>query len=343
MISYIKRDIYNIASLKNILEADQLTSKTCPELVLEIHPNRDMTSFQTFMQEVKNRTRRRVPNTETPFHIDALVPNFNDDFTKWQEIEQSFKQIPDRNPVLLRYDLSQVSSLHSWADSLLKDIDTNVKLLQEKGPERNICVNIICYSAGSIIVRLALQKLRKSNEYNWKCNTVIMLAPAIFGSSLANYTERSSLPKSPLVNLDMFDTVESVVTRIKPTSAFIHQLAAGDIFLPEEEQFFTPEETKLFVIQGTKQFAPFHEGKKPLSGSAFRGSDGIVPYSASGMKAVKWYLDLDNNVDPGETEGGQQNIEQSTVKCHIRYCPNHDHLSLLNSFFEQKQVYHQVR
>lgn len=156
----------------------------------------------------------------------------------------------------------------------------------------------------------------------------------------------------------MFETVESVVTRLKPTSAFINHLAESDLFLSEEEQYIHPHGIRIFVLQGTKQY-PTHTMKKPPSGSAFRGSDGVVPYSASSkfifyslfsfylcfyleMKATKWFLDLDNNVDDTLSDDHVQLQQYSTAKCKTRLFPHHDHCSLIRSVASKGDVYSTV-
>ena len=59
------------------------------------------------------------------------------------------------------------------------------------------------------------------------------------------------------------------------------------------------------------------------------------------MKAVKWFLDLDNNVDDGENENTEKQ-QYSTAHCVRRYFPHHTHESLVKSFAEKGDIYAQV-
>ena len=278
-MDYIRRDSHSVLTLKNLLEKDLATNCTCDQLAKKAGRDELAGELEVFLKEVSRSTLRRSPAQGKTIQLDFLVPNFNDDESLWQSVQQNLKQIPNRQPLVFRYDLAQVSSLHNWSTSLLNEIRTVVNEYREN--QREVAINIIAFSAGSIIVRLALQKYMESKDtQTWKPSNIVFLAPTIFGSSLACYNKRNNLQQFPYIS--MFDTVESVVTRLKPTSAFIHHLADKDLFLPEEEQFLTPTGVRLYILQGTKQYN-HHTMKKPPSGSAFRGSDGIVPYSASGL------------------------------------------------------------
>lgn len=175
---------------------------------------------------------------------------------------------------LFTYNLA-TKSIQNIAEDLLALVQTQVKQIQSTlSSAQAVEVNIICYSAGAVLARL-LQLSLSPNE-NFKINRVIMISPLILGCSIASIENRRLLNSKVF---DMFDTSEAIVARLKPTSAFLHKLATDDIFVSDEEQKYKPDKTMLFVIQGTLQFDLSHV--KQVKGSVTRGSDGIVPYSAS--------------------------------------------------------------
>jgi hypothetical protein len=187
---------------------------------------------------------------------------------------------------VFHYDLAEKSSLYAFAEDLLKMIEEEAAARKAAG--QRFQVNVICYSAGSVIVRIMLRQFYQSTTArDWKINRVIMIAPIPFGSSVANLApaKRKLLDNQ---QFGMFDTSDAIVARLKPTSVFLHQIANEDMFVSYEDQYYRPDRTMLFVIQGLTQYdLSFRKDIKDIKGSALRGSDGIAPYSASGMYPIR--------------------------------------------------------
>lgn len=182
-MEYIRKDSHSSLLLKNLLEKDQATNCTCDQLARKAGRFELAETLEEFLKEVFRCTLRRTPAQGKIIQLDFLVPNFNSDYSIWESIRQNLKQIPNRESFIFRYDLSRISSLHTWAENLLNEIDQVVE--EYLSHNREVAIHLVAYSAGSIIVRIALQQYMSVKESKkWEFSNIIFLAPVIFGSSL---------------------------------------------------------------------------------------------------------------------------------------------------------------
>jgi len=347
LVEEVERFTFPAQDYQSLLEVDQ-EGRT-----LTTHPN--LKTHKPLLQKIEACFEKIKQVTEAggipraPLRLLFLIPDFSIDVGEWRLIRAKLDQPVGQKAFLFRYHLAHTASFHHWANELLVKIDDAVA----KHSSQECHVVLLSYSTGSILVRLALQLLhdtsggadtdafllksprRPPEQRDWKCHRVIMLAPATFG---IGFNKDKHLDQS---TADFkVSPVESVAARVRPTSTFLEHLADGDLFLPPDRQYLCPSRVQVFVIQGTKQSPDYPDGAYRT-----RGTDGLVPYSASAMKAAKWYLDLDSNapdVDTEEKETLTTSSAVSSVQCAVRYCPHHDHKSLLQHFFTQRDVYHHI-
>lgn len=123
---------------------------------------------------------------------------------------------------------------------------------------------------------------------------------------------------------------------MEPNSPFIWDLAQGDVFTKEEQQYFVPSEIMATIIQGTKHY-PKNIQTKVTRGD-MRGTDGTVTISGASLRAVRYSMNLS-----GGPKGKEILVEKSTTDIALRLHPAHTHRSLIDSLLLKTDVFFLVR
>ena len=186
--------------------------------------------------------------------------------------------------------------------------------------------DLIVHSTGGLLAR------RWISEYYEKGNcpvrSLLMLAPANFGSALAHKGRSlvGRLFKGSLKN--GFQVGEEMLYALELGSAFQWGLAQDDLFVPEgsarASAFYGPDAVRPFVIVGTHPYKGF--GRDLVNEN---GSDGTVRVAAANMNARGLTVDFttsltDPEVRPWVRRGGNQ------VRFPLAVLPDRDHGNVID-------------